>query len=63
MDINLTNRERICFAEVPYCDKLATKEKPRPVRQDRTRGNDKPKRLLTRNRTIGLKDPDPLFLP
>ena len=46
MDVNLTNREPICFREVPCCDKLAIKEKPRPVLPDRTRGNDKPNRLF-----------------
>lgn len=46
MDVNLTNREPICFGEVPCCDKLAIKEKPRSVRQDRTRGKVKPNRLF-----------------
>lgn len=46
MDVSLTNREPICFGEVPCCDKLATKEKPRPVLPDRTRVNVKPNRLF-----------------
>lgn len=39
MDVSLTNREPIRFGKVPCCDKLAIKEKPRSVRQDRTRGD------------------------
>ncbi len=38
MYVKLTNREPIRVTRVPNCDKIAAKEKPRPVLPDRTRG-------------------------
>lgn len=46
MDVNLTNREPICFGEIPCCVKLAKSGKTAPCLAGQNAGNVKPKRLF-----------------